>query len=520
MTILLAIHGWASNGDIWRELAEQLPEFAVAVVDLPGFGVESKNSLPNSLVDFSQCAAAIVNEIADLRSKMTTNACLYLVGWSLGGQLAAEVAGRASGALNGLITLATNACFVAKENWPLAMPAKVYEAFRADFAVDPTQTTKRFHTLQAQGASDARLLRAKMRDQLAMPTPSQWPQWARALLWLEQDTRNALGNFTKPQLHLFSDNDALVPPLLAMAAYGEIQILRGASHCLPIDSPERVARAITVFIKTHRTGALDKRKVAQAFSAAADSYDAHARVQKITANRVLARLTNMKHSVVLDVGSGTGILSNEIAKHGASVVALDIAQGMLSYARARHADNPDAPALSYLAADAEYMPIDRASIDLIVSNLAIQWCADLERLFAEFYRVLKPGGHVVLTTLGPATLQELKAAWQVVDACVHVNAFASQASIQQAVERAGLIIAELKQRFEVVQYKSLMPLLQELKAIGAHNSHASAPAGLMTRGRFKQLVDAYPRNADSHSGNCLGATYEVFLIELTKPLIR
>ena len=512
--IIIAIHGWASNAQVWQELAKHLPSYGILTLELPGF---SSGATQACLLDFEAFVGAAGDAISKAKQQWPECASrdLYLLGWSLGGQVAAEMSARIPTVIAGLITLASNPCFVARHDWPQAMKPETYTAFCDNFSANAAKTVQRFHVLQAGGAAKPRELKALMRE--LMPVCGDDLCWLPTLRWLGLDSRPAYAAFNKPQLHLLAESDALVPVDTPLQQFGEVQVLGGASHCMPLDSGELVARAVSVFVKTHCQFAMDKSKVARAFSAAALSYDAFARVQKIIAENVFRRVMVSKPDagILLDIGSGTGVLTTALVREGVAVVALDIAEGMLRFSKERAGCVATEGSAHYVAADAEYLPFSDGSMTCVVSSLAIQWCADLPLLFSEIYRVLKPGGKAVIATLGPGTLHELKMAWQAVDEAVHINAFASRSQVQHAVRVAGFDTVVFEQKLEVLNYPSLIPLLQALKGIGAHNSHAQAPAGLMTRSKFQILKNAYPLETSGDSTS-IAASYDTFYIELTK----
>ena len=177
----------------------------------------------------------------------------WLGGWSLGGMLATELAARRGDRCCGLLTLASNPCFVARQDWPHAMSDELFEAFLAGCRESPRQTLKRFSLLCAQGAVDdprglSRLLSA------AAPSTALEP----GLQVLAQlDTRAALQAYRGPQLHLFAGADALVPAevageLLALLPDVEIGLIEQASHAFVLEDPHGVAGAIQAFL--HESG--------------------------------------------------------------------------------------------------------------------------------------------------------------------------------------------------------------------------------------------------------------------------
>src|SRR4029077_10511260 len=90
-------------------------------------------------------------------------------------------------------------------------------------------------------------------------------------------------------------------------------------------------------------------------------------------------------------------------------------------------------------ADAYALPFATASFDLVFSNLMLQWCDDLDAVFAEIARVLKPGGLLLFSTFGPGTLAELREAWAAGDASSnHVNHFFDAHVLGSALMQAQL----------------------------------------------------------------------------------
>ncbi len=106
-------------------------------------------------------------------------------------------------------------------------------------------------------------------------------------------------------------------------------------------------------------------------------------------DRLLERLAIGPGSVVADVGAGTGKLTVHLTSSGASVLAVEPVAEM---ARVLAAHVPGVP---IVAAPAERLPFHDASLDGITSAQAFHWF-DAERAWAEFRRVLRPGGRVAL----------------------------------------------------------------------------------------------------------------------------
>lgn len=267
---------------------------------------------------------------------------------------------------------------------------------------------------------------------------------------------------------------------------------------------------------------VDKKRVSTNFSAAAGSYDQVAVLQREVANRLADRLDLIKIAPdrILDAGSGTGYCSGLLAARypKARVVALDIAYGMLLAAREK---------LSWwgrlrgqqrhICADIESLPLVDASVDMVFSSLAIQWCQDLDAALREFRRVLKPGGLVMFATLGPDTLRELRTSWSAADTRTHVNLFMDMHDVGDALMRAGFADPVMDAEHFTLTYPDVKLLMRDLKNLGSRNATLGRATGLTGKGRLAAMALAYERyRRDGH----LPATYEVAYGHAWAPLAR
>lgn len=237
---------------------------------------------------------------------------------------------------------------------------------------------------------------------------------------------------------------------------------------------------------------LDRRALRWAFERAAVGYDQAAVAQREVGQRLLERLDQIKldPAVILDVGCATGATTALLFKkyRRARIVGLEQAVGMVAVARKR------APWLRTLygaVGEPEALPLADASCDLIFSNLALPWCFDLDRAFSEFRRVLKPGGALLFSTLGPDTLLELRRAWHSADRYPRVHAFLDLHDVGDALLRAGLTEPVMDVERLNFTYSELDGLLRDLKALGAGNLNAGRPRGLTGKGRWRAMRAAY-----------------------------
>lgn len=503
-TPIVLLHGWGVSGNSWQPLVPELQKIAnIWVIDLPGFG--ASDMLP---VFTSEAVLTLLAE------KLPPS--MYLMGWSLGGMLAVEFAQKYPARVRKLVTLGSNACFVEKADWPEAMPKQVNAAFNSEFKTNPQLTLKRFYGILTQGSLHERELLKTLRKKCLPNIDDINDNWHQALQYLsESNNIEKLASITVPGLHLLAKNDALVPTLAAVKLQSLntkqlVDIVPDTCHALHWDCTSVVLEKIVNFLQIKAYFQLrTKKSVARSFSRAAISYDSVAHLQRKVGEELLAQ-TPCNQPTVLDLGVGTGFLLSELKKHTSTskLVALDLAEGMLHVAREKHHT-----AAEWVCGDAESLPFSDKSYNLIFSNLALQWCENLPQLFSELYRILKPGGTLIFSTLSKGTLRELGDAWKQVNGFRHVNNFNSKGTIQESLLAAGLTCERLQQETHTLHYKTYSELAHELKALGAHNVNQGRPTGLTGRSQLAQLVRAYEAYRTSKG---LPLTYEVLYMHATR----
>lgn len=112
---------------------------------------------------------------------------------------------------------------------------------------------------------------------------------------------------------------------------------------------------------------------------------------------VLAALGPVRGLRVLDAACGPGVYAERLVAEGATVVGFDASAGMVDRARARLGDTAS---VDHLRLD-EPLPYADSVFDRVICALAIHYSVDRRLTFAEFFRVLRPGGRAVVSTQHP-----------------------------------------------------------------------------------------------------------------------
>jgi len=253
--------------------------------------------------------------------------------------------------------------------------------------------------------------------------------------------------------------------------------------------------------------ALDRRALARSFNRAGAGYDAAAQLQRRVRAELLDRLQYfaLEPQCILDLGAGTCQAAVALRRRfaRARVIALDIASGML-----RASPRPGWPRRRFerVCADAYALPLATRSLDLVYSNLMLQWCDRPQLVFRELARVLKPGAVLVFSSFGPDTLKELRLAWESVDHGMHVSQFPDMPQLGEAMMHAGLVEPVMDIEPHRLLYPDVYALMRELKRIGAGNAASGRSRGLTGPDRLQRMIAAYEQQRTAAG---VPATFEV-----------
>lgn len=110
----------------------------------------------------------------------------------------------------------------------------------------------------------------------------------------------------------------------------------------------------------------------------------------------LLKVTNQ--GVVADLGAGEGTLAQMLARQAEKVIAVDLSPKMVEFGR-ELAVKHELPNLEYRLGDIEEPPLEDASVDLAFLSQALHHAGSPEKALAEAFRIVKPGGRLVVLDL-------------------------------------------------------------------------------------------------------------------------
>lgn len=208
-----------------------------------------------------------------------------------------------------------------------------------------------------------------------------------------------------------------------------------------------------------------KRRISDAFGAAAEHYEAHAGPQRLAASLVADLARRQRPGGVariLEIGCGTGLLTREIQARwpGADLIATDISPAMLEQA-ASHGRI----AGTFLTMDGEAPSFDGPWFDLILSSLAFQWFDDLPAAIARLAGLLRPGGSLIFSTMGRGSFAAWRAAHDAAGLASGVPDYPSLDALRAML--AGQDDAFAFAETVALEGKGARALLAHLKGIGA-----------------------------------------------------
>jgi malonyl-CoA O-methyltransferase len=227
------------------------------------------------------------------------------------------------------------------------------------------------------------------------------------------------------------------------------------------------------------------------FDAIATEYAKHHIVQTEHLQRLIERFEFIKGDFpcILDLGCGPGDSSVKLKKlfPKSKLIAVDISQKMLKIAKSKR---PFFNRFQCLQADVSALPLADESVDLIFAHHVLAYLPNMQAALTEWHRVLKPGGGLMLSSFGPDTYKEVKAAFWGIDDRQHTHDFCDLHDIGDALMQQGFIDPVIDRADLSLRFVSAQALLQHLKALGGMINRQAMRKGLMTPRQYQKLLAA------------------------------
>lgn len=246
---LVFLHGWGLNAGIWQPVAQRLSQhFHVVTVDLPGFG----NSVDCTVNDYDlKKVCSLVAEVIEQPS--------VIIGWSMGGLIATELALSYPEKVTALVTVASSPMFVERDQWH-GIKANVLASFHRQLSDDVAKTIDGFLKIQAMGSPQLKHDIKQIRD-LVMKQPMATRDTLDQSLNLlsDCDLRQQLVNIQQPFLRLYGKSDSLVPrraiaDIAKLAPQSQQHVFEQASHAPFISDFDSFCQTLITWLGANTTG--------------------------------------------------------------------------------------------------------------------------------------------------------------------------------------------------------------------------------------------------------------------------
>ncbi|GBF26559.1 malonyl-[acyl-carrier protein] O-methyltransferase [bacterium MnTg02] len=214
--------------------------------------------------------------------------------------------------------------------------------------------------------------------------------------------------------------------------------------------------------------------IAARFGRQSNTYDADASLQQRIALRLSGYLPKSTGPDCLEIGCGTGFFTKHLLDRypAGQFLITDLSSNMLAACQDRF---PQSERVQYAIMDGE-TPDARKHFDLIAVSMALQWLSCPVRALNKLQTLLKPGGHLIYSTIGPGSFPEWRATFE---------ALGLTPGLRRAPDLPGLP-GLIDEEHIALDFGSAHGFLTHLKAIGA--SHPSAGYSPLSAGHLRAAL--------------------------------
>jgi len=209
--------------------------------------------------------------------------------------------------------------------------------------------------------------------------------------------------------------------------------------------------------------------------------------------RHLAEKLTGKHSRILEIGTGTGIFTDELrVKYpDAEVTCVDISHSLLKGAMEKHPEN------IYICADGENLPL-KGEYDLITGSSALQWFANPAVSIPKMLNLLKSGGEFAFSIFAKGTFTEMAI-------LNNMTGFGSVYDLRSGTEYEGIVDAEYETKEYVLFFDTVKEFLKKQKGTGATFTGVKK---FTSKSSYQKFIELYPELFGENGK--IPVTYNIF----------
>jgi pimeloyl-[acyl-carrier protein] methyl ester esterase len=255
---VVLLHGWGLNLRVWDGLVAQLSsQFRFIALDLPGHG---RSAWQGGQPTPAEHTWRIHGALASVSARYS------LLGWSLGGQIALDLAAAMPGQIERLVLVATTPKFVAAPDWPHGMAPANLSKLAAQLRADYQRTVRDFLDLQVRGSIEKAAVAQQLRHSLLVHGEATPAALANGLQRLgNSDLRGTLPHVRTPALVIAGEHDRITRPAasealaLALPDARYVEMSRTA-HAPFLSHRKEFATLVAGFLRSGAAAKAEKRR--------------------------------------------------------------------------------------------------------------------------------------------------------------------------------------------------------------------------------------------------------------------